>query len=93
MGGGLDAVEIEGRIEHRLERRDEDGEVASGSHPAMTALIATFSTVPPRQSGGICPSDVGRVRVERPRASRRTRSAVGGTIGSPSHHSRRTKSA
>ena len=57
----------------------------SGRQPAITALIATASTValPPR--GGSGPSSsAGSRRV--PASIARTRSGVGGTTGSPSVH-------
>ncbi len=58
----------------------------------MTALIASFSTAHSRQSGGITPRDSAGF-VLAPASIARTRSAVGGTNGSPSHHSRLQNSA
>ena len=63
---------------------------AAGSQPAITALTATFSSVTRRQSGGITPSDRSGWA---PSSIARTRSSVGGTIGSPSHHWRSQKAA
>jgi hypothetical protein len=55
----------------------------SGRHPAITALIAIFSTVAGTRSGGItATTSSGARRV--PSSMRRTRAAVGGTTGSPS---------
>src|SRR2546425_6775305 len=56
----------------------------------MTALTASFSSVAWRQSGGIAP----RLRSGGALPSiARTRSSVGGTMGSPSHHSRSQNAA
>jgi hypothetical protein len=64
----------------------------TGSQPAMTALTASFSTLASRQSGGMRPST--RAGSSPPAATiARTRSGVGGTMGSPSHQSRLTNSA
>ena len=55
----------------------------SGRHPAITALIATFSTVQGAMSGGMRPTtSAGSRRV--PPSIRRMRSGVGGTTGRPS---------
>src|SRR6185436_8589471 len=57
----------------------------SGRQPAITALIASFSTVVTRQPGGMSPSSSPGARP--PAASiARTRASVGGTTGSPSDH-------
>ena len=55
----------------------------SGLHPAMTALIATFSTVTGTRSGGTTAmTSSGARRV--PSSMRSTRAGVGGTTGRPS---------
>ena len=55
----------------------------SGRHPAMTALMATFSTVQGASSGGTRPmTSCGSRRV--PPSIRRMRSGVDGTTGRPS---------
>src|SRR5262245_17729272 len=58
----------------------------------MTALTASFSMLASRQMGGITPrtraGSSGEVAI-----MAWTRSGVGGTMGSPSHHSRLTNSA
>ena len=55
----------------------------SGLQPAMTALIATFSTVHDALFGGIAPTTSCGSRVV-PLSMRSTRTGVGGTTGSPS---------
>ena len=56
----------------------------SGLQPAITALIATFSTVQGTRSGGaIATTSSGRARGV-PSSIASTRASVGGTIGSPS---------
>ena len=55
----------------------------SGRQPAMTAAIATFSTVTSARSGGTVATTAAGSRVV-PSSMRRTRSSVGGTTGSPS---------
>ena len=59
----------------------------SGAQPAMTALMATFSTVIGCRSGGSRPrTSLGSRFV--PLSMRCTRSRVGGTVGSPSDQPR-----
>ena len=58
----------------------------------MTALTAIFSTVHSRHSGGMSPSDRA-ASAETVASIACTRSGVGGTMGSPSHHPRRTNSS
>ena len=57
--------------------------MCSGRHPAMTALIASFSMVASPWAG---PTRATTWPASRPAASimRRTRSSVGGTMGRPS---------
>ena len=55
----------------------------SGLQPAITALIATFSTVHGALFGGIVPIGSCGSRVV-PRSMRSTRTGVGGTTGNPS---------
>ena len=55
----------------------------SGLHPAMTALIATFSTVHSARFGGMRPTISEGLRVV-PCSMRNTRTSVGGTTGRPS---------
>ncbi|OGA38922.1 MAG: hypothetical protein A3G24_12300 [Betaproteobacteria bacterium RIFCSPLOWO2_12_FULL_62_13] len=55
----------------------------SGPQPAITALIAIFSTVASPNFGAIPPITAEGSRSVACRA-RRTRSGVGGTIGKPS---------
>ena len=64
----------------------------SGLHPAMTALIATFSTVQGTLLGGIAPTISCGSRVVPP-SIRSTRTAVGGTTGSPSLQPRAKQSS
>ena len=62
----------------------------SGLHPAITALMATFSTVALPLIGGIRPNT--SEGASRPASSMaRTRSSVGGTMGSPSVQPRSSK--
>src|SRR5262245_5599324 len=61
-----------------------------GSHPAITALTASFSSVACRHSGGMAPSDRSGGR---PPSMAMTRSSVGGTTGNPSHQRRSQKAA
>ena len=84
MRGGLDAVEVELGIGNAAGRY--------GGRPAITAFTASFSTPHSRQSGGMTPRDSAAL-VRAPASIARTRSAVGGTNGSPSHHSRLQNSA
>ncbi len=51
----------------------------------MTALMASFSMVASRQAGGSSPSVSCEPRRVAPSMAR-TRSSVGGTMGSPSDH-------
>lgn len=60
----------------------------SGVHPAITALIATFSTLHSTRSGGTQATISSGLRVV-PESMASTRSAVGGTSGSPSLQPRR----
>jgi hypothetical protein len=55
--------------------------------PAITALIATFSTVHSARLGGMRPTTSSGLRGV-PRSMRSTRTSVGGTTGSPSLHPR-----
>ena len=55
----------------------------SGLQPAITALIATFSTVQGARLGGIRPTISSGLRSVPP-SMRRMRSSVGGTTGRPS---------
>ena len=55
----------------------------SGRQPAMTALMATFSTVRSMRSGGTTATTSSGARVV-PDSIRRTRASVGGTTGRPS---------
>jgi hypothetical protein len=55
----------------------------SGLQPAITALIATFSTVQDARLGGISPTTSSGLRSVPP-SMRRMRSSVGGTTGRPS---------
>src|SRR5262247_326602 len=55
----------------------------SGLQPAITALIATFSTVQGARSGGTTATTSSAARVV-PSSIASTRSGVGGTSGSPS---------
>ena len=69
--GGLDAVEVEGRARAWPRAAATMTGNTSGPQPAITALIATFSTVASRQSGGIFPTDWSARR--RPRRASRAR--------------------
>ena len=55
----------------------------SGLQPAITALMAIFSTVTSTRSGGTTATTSSAARVV-PVSMRSTRSSVGGTTGSPS---------
>ena len=55
----------------------------SGLQPAITALIATFSTVQGARFGGMLPTISSGLRSVPP-SMRRMRSSVGGTTGRPS---------
>src|SRR5262245_10596537 len=57
--------------------------MAAGGAPAITALMATFSTVQRPFRGGTSPSTSSGKRPDAATASR-TRASVGGTSGSPS---------
>ena len=57
----------------------------SGSAPAITAAIATFSAVMRRRRTGSTPTTSSGASRTAP-TNRRTASSVGGTIGSPSVH-------
>ena len=59
----------------------------SGLQPAMTAFIATFSTVQGALSGGMRPMSSSGARVV-PASMRKTRASVGGTTGKPSDQPR-----
>ena len=59
----------------------------SGLHPAITALMATFSTVHSTKSGGTTAITSSGARFV-PCSMRYTRSCVGGTTGNPSDHPR-----
>ena len=59
----------------------------SGRQPAITALIATFSTVHSTRSGGASTTTSSAARVV-PASMRTTRSGVGGTRGRPSDQPR-----
>ena len=59
----------------------------SGLHPAITALMAIFSTVTSTRSGGTMATMSEGERVV-PVSMRITRSSVGGTTGKPSVHPR-----
>ncbi len=59
----------------------------SGRHPAITALIATFSTVHSTNVGGTIATRSSGCRLV-PVSIRATRSSVGGTMGNPSDQPR-----
>ncbi len=64
----------------------------AGMHPAITAAIAAFSAVMRRRRTGSTPTTSPGSSDAAPR-KRRTRSSVGGTIGSPSVQPLRWKSS
>ena len=64
----------------------------SGLQPAITALIATFSTMHGALFGGMAPTTSCGSRVV-PRSMRSTRTGVGGTTGSPSLQPREKQSS
>ena len=84
-------VDVERVRSCRLDRGDHDGQVL-GLQPAMTALIATFSTVHGARSGGTVATTSSGARVV-PSSMRSTRASVGGTIGSPSVQPRSKKAS
>ena len=77
-------MEAEARIAHPVDEREDNREVL-GPTAAITALIATFSTVTVRlrSTYSTTTSSPGRPPAVR---NSRTRAAVGGTTGSPSVH-------